>query len=273
MRIPLPPDWVLYAGAVLGVVLIATGQRERADAPAAPPPEDAAPLDPTSPFAAAKTLPAPRGDTLAETGTAFSISDDGLWLTARHVIANCRTAAIIVATGRAARARLLSGPEGDVAVLKTEGGAQPMPLALDARLSPDQRAFHPGFPGGGAGEAASVYLGKVSSRSPVRWSRPQTQLAWAETGRTNGLKGSLAGLSGAPVLDETGRVVGMTLAESPRRGRILAAPPWALREALARAQVEPKGFAPGQVITVDNYGRVADSLRRDLRVAQVACLN
>ncbi|HYD44523.1 MAG TPA: serine protease, partial [Phenylobacterium sp.] len=28
----------------------------------------------------------------------------------------------------------------------------------------------------------------------------------------------------------------------------------------------------GEAITIDNYGRAADSLRRDLRVAQVICL-
>jgi hypothetical protein len=28
----------------------------------------------------------------------------------------------------------------------------------------------------------------------------------------------------------------------------------------------------GEPITTDNYGRVADTLRRDLRVAQVICL-
>jgi hypothetical protein len=32
------------------------------------------------------------------------------------------------------------------------------------------------------------------------------------------------------------------------------------------------GFALGEPITTENYGRVADSLRRDLRVAQVSCL-
>ena len=30
-------------------------------------------------------------------------------------------------------------------------------------------------------------------------------------------------------------------------------------------------FAVGEPITTENYGRVADALRRDLRVAQVVC--
>ena len=29
----------------------------------------------------------------------------------------------------------------------------------------------------------------------------------------------------------------------------------------------------GETVTTDNYGRVADALRRDLRVAQVICLS
>ena len=79
-----------------------------------------------------------------------------------------------------------------------------------------------------------------------------------------------AGLSGAPALDAGGRVVGVTIAESPRRGRIYTTTPAALTEALAAAKAAP--FAVGEAITTDNYGRVADGLRRDLRVAQVVCL-
>ena len=90
--------------------------------------------------------------------------------------------------------------------------------------------------------------------------------------RTDGLNGSLAGLSGAPVLDAKGQVVGVTLAESPRRGRIYSAPRRAIRDALAQAGQVPAAFALGQRITTDNYGRAADALRRDLSVAQVVCL-
>ena len=97
-------------------------------------------------------------------------------------------------------------------------------------------------------------------------------LAWAEIGRTDGLKGSLAGLSGAPVLDTAGDVVGVTLAEAPRRGRVFTATPQTVRRALAAAGVKPAPPGTGQPISVENYGRVADGLRRDLRVAQVVCL-
>ena len=50
-------------------------------------------------------------------------------------------------------------------------------------------------------------------------------LAWAEIGRTAGLAPSLAGLSGAPALDAAGRVIGVTIAQAPRRGRIYTTTP------------------------------------------------
>jgi hypothetical protein len=98
-------------------------------------------------------------------------------------------------------------------------------------------------------------------------------LAWAESGRTEGLDGSLAGLSGAPALDSSGRVIGVTVAESPRRGRVYTTAPETVRATLAQiGEAASSGTPIGEAITIDNYGRAADSLRRDLRVAQVICL-
>jgi serine protease Do len=96
-------------------------------------------------------------------------------------------------------------------------------------------------------------------------------LVWAETGRTDGLKGTLGGLSGAPALDDQGRVVGVTIAEAPRRGRIYTTSPETTARALA-VSGRRLADAPATPISADNYGRVADDLRRNLRVAQVVCL-
>ncbi|MBA3812365.1 MAG: serine protease, partial [Caulobacteraceae bacterium] len=69
-----------------------------------------------------------------------------------------------------------------------------------------------------------------------------------------------------------GRVIGVTIAQAPRRGRLYTTTPEALRAALAAAGVKAPAAAVGEPITVENYGRVADDLRRDLRVAPVVCL-
>ena len=269
------PDWSLYAAAVLVLAILADSGQERADAPAAPP----AVKEPVTAIASGSSLhpspmrPSASPERAPTAGTAFSVSDAGVWLTARHVVAGCRNAAVMVADGRGVAARVSADKDSDVAVLITEGGSPPLPLGGGGPLVDGERAYHPGFPQGTPGETASRLLGRYVLRETVRGSRPQAVLAWAEVGRTDGLKGSLAGLSGAPVLDAKGQVVGVTLAESPRRGRIYSAPPEAIQAALLHAGRKASGFAQGQVITTDNYGRAADGLRRDLRVAQVVCLS
>ena len=78
-------------------------------------------------------------------------------------------------------------------------------------------------------------------------------------------------LAGSPVLDEAGRIVGLSLREAPRRGVILALPLSAVREALRTAHVPAAPNAEGRQITVDNYGVVADAMRLTGSVAEVIC--
>lgn len=266
-------DLLLYGGAVVLLVVLAVSQQERADAPAAPPPVpgDAA-LGATAGLGPGQAQRLPRGATEQASGTAFSVSETGVWITARHVVAGCRRAAVLTSPGQGALARVVADRSSDVAVLVTRGGAPPLPIAPPSQLAGGQIAFHPGYPHGRPGEAASRFLGRYHLPGAFRGGPSQVVQAWAEVGRTDGLAGSLAGLSGAPVLDAKGEVVGVTLAESPRRGRIYAAPRQAISAALAAAGQTVGGFAEGQPITTDNYGRAADDLRRELSVAQVACL-
>ncbi len=265
-------DLLVYGGAVALLLVLAISQRERADAPAAPPPVSGeAALGQSLVPAQVRKL---SGHALERaSGTAFSVSDAGVWITARHVVAGCRRAAVLVAPGRGAQARVVADRGSDVAVLVPRGGAPPLAIAPPSRLVSGQIAFHPGYPRGAPGEAASRYLGPFRLPAPSRRAPATGVQAWAEVGRTDGLGGSLAGLSGAPVLDAGGQVVGVTLAESPRRGRIYAAPRSAIDAALALAGQRPSGFAPGQPITADNYGRTADTLRRQLSIAEVVCLD
>jgi S1-C subfamily serine protease len=274
MAQPSLPDWLIYCGTVAAVAFAAITWRQRADAPPAPPPVPGASdtLAAEAPFDPRTVKPVPDNPLFTRSGTAFSVSSAGVWLTARHVVDGCRRVAVVVADGRGVVAQVTASHDADVAVLKTEGGGPPLPVADRAVLYDGQRAFHPGYPKGEPGEATSIYLGRDEWRDPARGARPQAVMALAESGRTDGASGSLAGLSGAPVLDGSGRVVGVTLGESPRRGRLYAAPSEAIRSALARAKVDLTGLAQAEPLDVDNYGRVADGLRRDLRVAEVACL-
>jgi|SRR5579859_45698 len=273
MHFPRLPDWLIYAAVVVALLIAAVGRQERADAPPAPPPAPAAEgaaLGPPSPFDPAVVVEV-ADKTQAGAGTAFSVSSSGVWVTARHVVEGCSRAAIVVAPGRGVAASVRIDPAAETAVLTTDGGAPALPLGLDQRLRRGERAFHIGFPQGRPGEASSRLLGRENLVVQGRGARTEPVLVWAETGRTDGLKGTLGGLSGAPALDDQGRVIGVTIAEAPRRGRIYTTAPETTARTLA-ASGRRISDAPGGAITADNYGRVADDLRRNLRVAQVVCL-
>jgi S1-C subfamily serine protease len=272
-RFPRPPDWLIYLTVVAGLVLAAILIKSPADAPPPPPPMPvggAQALAAASPFDPAVVVRTPTRPGQGA-GTAFSIADGGVWLTARHVVEGCRSLVIIIEPGAGVSAQARIDPRAETAVLMTRGGAPALPLAPEAELKRGLTAFHPGFPQGQAGEAASRLVGRERLYPRGRGGGAEPVLAWAEIGRTEGLSPSLEGLSGAPALDAAGRVVGVTIAQAPRRDRLYTTTPEAVAAALRFAGVR-SAASPGEAITTDNYGRIADDLRRDLRVAQVVCL-
>jgi len=275
VHFPRLPDWLVYLAVVVALLIAAVGRREKADAPPPPPPvpgEAGIPLGPSSPFDPAVVVEVP-GMQKPGSGTAFSVADSGVWLTARHVVDGCRQTALVVAEGRGVAATVQIDPTGEAAVLTTEGGAPALPMMVGGvGLKRGDLGYHPGFPQGRPGEAVSRLLGRENLVVRGRGARTEPVLVWAEVGRTGSLKGTLAGLSGAPTLDSAGRVIGVTVAEAPRRGRIYTTAPETMLRALQTARRRAATFATGEPINVENYGRVADGLRRDLRVAQVVCL-
>lgn len=274
MKFPKLPDWLVYSAAVGALLIAAVGRQERTDAPEAPPPlveDEGAPLGPATPFDPSVLVEVP-DKAEPGVGTAFSISDAGIWLTARHVVDGCATTAIVVGEGRGVAAKVHVDPRSEAAILVTEGGAPALPLGLDQPLHRGVRAFHPGYPQGEPGEATSRLIGRETLVVRGRGARTEPVLAWTETGRTDKLTGTLAGLSGAPALDASGRVIGVTVAEAPRRGRIYTTAPETVRATLATLEAPAETAPLPEPITPDNYGRTADALRRNLRVAQVMCL-
>lgn len=272
MRLPLP-DWVIYA-AVIGVLLFASLSRgERADAPSADAEDDfqGELLGPITPFDPTVVVEAQDGEAQPQMGTAFSIAEEGRWVTARHVVEGCRQPALVIDKNRALAADVRLAARADVALLLTDGGPPALPLAAGENIYKGQRAFHPGYPQGKPGAVASRLIGRETLRIKGRGGYQEPVLAWAEAGRTKGLQGTLSGLSGAPVLDRRGRVMGVTIAEAPRRGRIYTTAPDSFVAAIGDEQTHPEQ-ALGQSVTTRNYGTVSDQLRRDLRVAQVICL-
>lgn len=205
-------------------------------------------------------------------GTAFALNRDGDWLTARHVVDGCRRVSLLVAPGRYVPVeRVQVSPSTDLALLSTGRSPQSTPLDLDSPLTVGQAGYHFGYPGGRPGEVATRLLARSNLLSRGLRRSEEPVLAWAEVGRTRGLTGALNGLSGGPVFDAEGRVRGVVVAESPRRGRIYTAAPSSISEFLALVGVAPDENATPRPIQLEDYGAQADKARNSLQVVKVAC--
>jgi serine protease Do len=207
-------------------------------------------------------------------GTAFAIAPGGIWFTARHVVIGCDRVVVMDKRGRiAAKADVLFlSNDADVAIVRTSNGPPPLALDLDERdLKVGTRAFHVGYPQGNPGEVTSRLIGRELMVTQGAWQGREQTLAFAETGRTAGLNGTLGGLSGGPAFDEDGNVIGITVAESPRRGRIVTTASVSLIEALNNAGVAPAGTSQGD-LSAAGYANAADQLRGQMKVIQLVCM-
>jgi serine protease Do len=266
------PDWLIYILAIFAIVLVMFRLDQRAETPAWSPqefPGAGEALPPASVFDPEILVEVE--ETAPGLGTAFAINPQGDWLTARHVVDGCAQVAVLVGRDRALPANVRASRFADLALLKTDAVPEAIALHLEeGDLVRGQPAFHIGFPQGRPGEAASRLVGRERLVARGRYSSEEPVLAWAETGRTWGIDGSLAGMSGGPALDAQGRVIGVTIAESPRRGRIYTASPSSIRQWLELERVEATG-EPTAPMDGRNYYRRADQLRREMVVRPVVC--
>lgn len=269
MRIP---DWIVLL-LVLSVVLWAlfSGGKE-ADAPEAPPDifSEVGPLLP-DPDQYDEQVLVQVGEISDGIGTAFALDTDGVWMTARHVVDGCESVGLAFGGGRVLPvSELRTSPESDIALLYTRRAPRMLKFTDRNDLRVGETGFHVGYPQGQPGEVTSRLLSRSKLVTRGRYRNEEPVLAWAEMGRTRGLNGTLAGISGGPVFDANGGVVGVTVAESPRRGRIYTTAPKSVSRVLSQNQLES---GEGRALSIDlaTYGREADRLRRELSVVKVIC--
>ena len=269
MRIP---DWIVLL-LVLSVVLWAlfSGGKE-ADAPEAPPDifSEVGPLLP-DPDQYDEQVLVQVGEISDGIGTAFALDTDGVWMTARHAVDGCESVGLAFGGGRVLPvSELRTSPESDIALLYTRRAPRMLKFTDRNDLRVGETGFHVGYPQGQPGEVTSRLLSRSKLVTRGRYRNEEPVLAWAEMGRTRGLNGTLAGISGGPVFDANGGVVGVTVAESPRRGRIYTTAPKSVSRVLSQNQLES---GEGRALSIDlaTYGREADRLRRELSVVKVIC--
>ena len=207
-------------------------------------------------------------------GTAFAIRDDGVWLTARHVVDGCDKVGIIIGERRAVAAdRVEINPRADMAILWTRRKSPAMAIA-SAPLRVNQAGYHFGFPGSRPGQATSKLIGRLRARSIGRYRITEPAIAWAETARAPDFD-RLGGISGGPAVNSRGEIIGVTFAGSKRRGRIFTTAPQSMEQLLKAANIQPNGRQSADLDvsgpTMENFVKYGDALRRQLTVAQVIC--
>jgi serine protease Do len=168
------------------------------------------------------------GDVLL--GTAFSVDSRGIWLTARHVAnEDCRQLAIIAEGHRVEAEIAYVDPKMDVTVLRTRGGTTALPLATDTPLV-GESGYSFGYPTGVLGATEDTLMGRSRMQGSGRLAGLTPTLTWSEQRRLPDSLDSLGGMSGGPMLDDSGRVVGSVVATSIRRGRVHTVAPEVLSE-------------------------------------------
>ena len=205
------------------------------------------------------------------TGTAFALDDSGWWMTARHVVDQCGSIHLRFPDHKGLRViRVMHHANADLALLRT--GAVPHTLSLaKGALQIGQNGFHIGYPRGSPGEVWSTLLGRRRMRVSGRYRTNEPIVAWAERRRRPASLKSLGGLSGGPALDGAGRVVGVLVAESRRRGRVYTAAPASIDQLVSRGSGR-KGAKRVFAITPATLKPRAEVLRRAPSVAKVICL-
>jgi len=257
------PDWLFYLIIVILIYANSNRASEKIDPPS-PPPELGAMLPSESPRdeRVVVTVDRPRSGI----GTAFAIDDDGRWVTARHVVDSCSEVGINIGGRKILRATTKVSHNSDTAILLSEWSRRPLANDLYSNRLIGERGYFFGFPQGRPGEVVGALLARNRMLVRGRYKSDESILAWSEISRTKGLFGSLGGLSGAPVMDKDGEVIGVVSAESPRRGRIYTVAPENLRNLITSRTPAP------QALSLETYGLRADKLRRDRRIAQVVCM-
>jgi hypothetical protein len=263
-RRPLPPDWTRPA----------------------PPPPPAAPTPPgITPMPSPQRAERPplRGQDFILTvnsdgprasdslGTAFALNTAGVWLTAAHVIDECR--AVYVLRGRDWRGAtsVRIHPSADLALIRAVETGPTVTLAAAATPDLGTDAFHIGYPQGRPAQVHTRYIGRARIERPQRGMPPEPGHVWVEVARVPDFEGSLGGLSGGPAFDSSGRVIGVTILESQRRGRITTAPVERIRDMLNRGAVEVVPGAGTGTFSPSSFQTTADALRAGGTVTHIFC--
>jgi serine protease Do len=265
------------------VVVIVRYAAEGGDGPRRPAP--GLPAEPGTPVLVPDDAPLPGNDRGAVTveldaevkngvGTAFAVDGSGTFITARHVVDGCGRVFLVRGPRQLEPVVSATAQEDrDFAVLRASN-LKPDYVSL-SRRSPKrgEDGFMMGFPQGRAADVRATVIGATEMRSVGRYRMREPVIAWVERERRPDFTGSLGGISGGPVFDGDGYVVGTVVAGAPRRGRVYTTHPRVFADVgfldgIERGDVQ---HALSGGVSRENYDDKGKRLRTERTIAQVYC--
>ena len=269
-------EFALYFIAILFFIIRYAdegGEDRRSRAPANQPPAVLLPDD--------ASLPRDEGDVLVEldptvhsgVGTAFSVDNEGTYVTARHVIDGCSDVFFVHSQGGLEKVASYAAQRNrDFAIIKAIRSTD-FHLQLSSReMRRGNDGFMMGFPQGNPADVRATVIGHTEMRSSGRYRMREPVIAWVERERLPGFGGSLGGISGGPVFDGAGNVVGTVVAGAPRRGRVYTTHPRVFGETgLLKASEQGRTPTLSNGITAENYHSIGKTLRTSGAIRQVYC--
>jgi serine protease Do len=209
-------------------------------------------------------------------GTSFPLGH-GLWLTARHVVGDdCEHIVLIIDGANVFATIKYLDPNADLAVLQTASvGMSALPIE-EADPAEDESAYAFGFPKGMLGGTEDQLMGRARMKLGGRLMGTASVLTWIEVQRYPDNLESLAGISGGPMLDENGNVIGIIVAASVRRGRNYTVAPEILQkiEQELTSEAPPSGTVPARDAVTEpvSLEHSANALSKNARIALTYCI-
>ena len=209
-------------------------------------------------------------------GTSFPVGA-GLWLTARHVAnADCRRLVFIRGKSAVPAQIKYLDPQLDLALLQSQSLDAPALPFSSAAVEEGETGYSFGYPHGDLGGYEASLLGRSRMQFEGRLQGTTPVVVWAEARRFPEDLEELGGISGGPMFDTGGNIIGITVAASIRRGRTFTVAPEILHDIAQRfalAAAAP-GDQPAQEVEAQpvQLGDVAAALAKNARIVETICV-
>ena len=217
--------------------------------------------------------------TSAGSGTAFKIGKEA-WITARHVIHGCKK----VYLSDKPIENIFIPPSSDLALLVSDAfNVEKFELnwfpnkenitQYRKDLVIGDLGYSVGFPKGDPGQARLKFAGYIQMIQKGAYYLKEPVKMWIETQRRPRSLDQMGGISGGPIFNNEGSIVGVHVANSVRRGRAFSVDEYAISW-LLMATPKSKELAkkkPDTEISDKNWSEKANVFRNSGRIKKVFC--